>query len=201
MGAVERRRNERLALRNRIVEVTLGIVAQEGWEAVTIRRVASAIDYTPPIVYEHFENKESLLQEIIVEGHKRLYDGFSDAVGRKGDARKALKAVSLAHWRFAMDNDRLYRLMFDALHPLPNEIIFAIGRKIEDLFLELTSDKMHAKELMFNWACVVNGYTLSILKHSRPPDLTRRSPDQLFERAIDRFLGSISQRNPPPSAR
>ena len=191
MGAVERRRRERLALRNRIVEVTLGIVAKEGWDAVTIRRVASAIDYTPPIVYEHFENKASLLQEIIVEGHKRLYDGFSEAVARKGDARKALKAVSLAHWRFALDNDRLYRLMFDAQRPLPDETIFSIGRKIEDLFVELTSDRTLAKELMFNWMCLVLGYTLSILKHGVPPDLGRTTTDRIFERAIERFLASV----------
>jgi len=32
---------------------------------VTIRKIADSIEYTPPIVYEHFENKEDLFKAVI----------------------------------------------------------------------------------------------------------------------------------------
>jgi len=192
MGADERRRKERLALRNRIIKATLRIVADEGWDAVTIRRVATAIEYTPPIVYEHFENKENLLQEIIVEGHKRLYKTFATATGKNNDPKKALVSVSMAHWNFAFENENLYRLMFDSRRPLPSETIFSIGQKIEDLFLKLACDALLARELMFNWMCLVQGYTFGVLKNGIPPDLSPNPPERLFEQAIGRFLGSIS---------
>jgi len=191
MGADERRRRERLTLRNRIIRATLRIIADEGWEAVTIRRVATAIEYTPPIVYEHFENKEDLLQEIIVEGHKRLYKTFSKATDQDNDAKTALMSVSMAHWRFAFENEKLYRLMFDSRRPLPSETIFSIGRKIEGLFLDLARDDQLARELMFNWMCLVQGYTFGVLKYGIPPELSPNPPEVLFEQAIERFLGSI----------
>jgi len=191
MGADERRRRERLTLRNRIIRATLRIIADEGWDAVTIRRVATAIEYTPPIVYEHFENKEDLLQEIIVEGHKRLYKTFANTTDKDNDAKTALMSVSLAHWRFAFENEKLYRLMFDSRRPLPSETIFSIGRKIEGLFLELARDDQLARELMFNWMCLVQGYTFCVLKYGFPPELSPNPPETLFEQAIERFLESI----------
>lgn len=191
MGAVERRRGERLALRNRIIKATLRIIADEGWDAVTIRRVATSIEYTQPIVYEHFENKENLQEQIIIEGHKRLYKTFAPAIDQERDAKAALMSVSLAHWRFAFENRNLYRLMFDSLRPIPNETITSIGQKIEGLFLELASDDLLARELMFNWMCLVQGYTFGVMKFSIPPELSPNPPDVLFQQAIGRFLGSI----------
>ena len=63
MGHIERRQKEKEEMRKRIMDTTLKIAVSEGWDAVTIRKIANAIEYTPPIVYEHFKNKEDLFDD------------------------------------------------------------------------------------------------------------------------------------------
>ncbi|MDR1416635.1 MAG: TetR/AcrR family transcriptional regulator, partial [Prevotellaceae bacterium] len=76
MGHIERRQKEREATRKSIMDTALNIAIAEGWNAVTIRRIADTIEYTPPIVYEHFKNKEDLFDELKLMGHRRLHDGY-----------------------------------------------------------------------------------------------------------------------------
>jgi AcrR family transcriptional regulator len=45
----------------------------EGWQAVTIRRISEAIEYTTSFVYSHFENKDALLNEIMTNGFNQMY--------------------------------------------------------------------------------------------------------------------------------
>src|SRR5215831_17182373 len=62
MGFKERRDRERTEMRQAILHAASEIAAQEGWHAVTIRRVAERIEYSPPTIYEYFESKEALLE-------------------------------------------------------------------------------------------------------------------------------------------
>ena len=64
MGIKERRDRERQELKQAILEAAREIAAREGWQAVTIRKVADRIEYSPPTIYEHFANKEAILIEL-----------------------------------------------------------------------------------------------------------------------------------------
>jgi AcrR family transcriptional regulator len=94
-----RRERERMAVRRRLLEAAQGIAAEEGWPAVTIRRIADRLEYASPILYQHFSSKESLLLELVNVG-------FQDVAGRLravGDVppEDALEALALAYWDFA----------------------------------------------------------------------------------------------------
>ncbi|MEL6653646.1 MAG: helix-turn-helix domain-containing protein [Bacteroidota bacterium] len=54
--------------REAIMEAALEIAREESWEKVTIRKIADRILYTPPIVYEHFKNKDDLLKQLVERG-------------------------------------------------------------------------------------------------------------------------------------
>jgi AcrR family transcriptional regulator len=68
MGIRERKDREKKELRKRIMEATAEILIKEGYERTTIRKVASAIEYSPRTVYLYFKDKDALLMEIIEEG-------------------------------------------------------------------------------------------------------------------------------------
>jgi AcrR family transcriptional regulator len=36
----------------------------EGWASLSMRKIADAIEYSAPVVYDYFENKEAILYEI-----------------------------------------------------------------------------------------------------------------------------------------
>ncbi len=60
MSSIERKIRQKENLREGILQAAKKIAVNEGWQAVTIRKIADEIEYTPPIVYEHFANKEAV---------------------------------------------------------------------------------------------------------------------------------------------
>jgi AcrR family transcriptional regulator len=63
-GAKPRRRTEPITV-DRVIEVALGIVAAEGFEALTMRRLATALDTGPASLYAHVVNKADLDELLI----------------------------------------------------------------------------------------------------------------------------------------
>ncbi|OPX11308.1 helix-turn-helix domain-containing protein, partial [Gordonia sp. i37] len=54
MGTQDRRARERAERRDRVVEAARDLAERDGWSAVTTRRLADEIEYTPPVLYQHF---------------------------------------------------------------------------------------------------------------------------------------------------
>ncbi len=88
------------------------VAAEEGWGAVTVRKIAERVGYRAPVVYEYFESKDDLLLEL-------LRRGFADLAGAVRAAREdasapegALYGVARAYLRFAWDSPDLYQVMY-----------------------------------------------------------------------------------------
>ena len=111
MGTKERRDRERQELRQAILIASREIAAREGWQAVSIRKVAERIEYSPPTIYEHFTSKEALLLELMREGFRLLMDRVQagNRAAATPDAR--IMAVARAYWEFAWDYPELYQVM------------------------------------------------------------------------------------------
>ncbi|WP_433760266.1 TetR/AcrR family transcriptional regulator [Nocardia sp. CA-135398] len=52
--------------RERILEVAMGLFAQRGFEACTVRDLAGAVGIKPPGIYSHFRSKEAILSEAML---------------------------------------------------------------------------------------------------------------------------------------
>ena len=68
MGLSERKIKHREEVRASILEAAREVVLKEGWQALSIRKIAEAIDYSVPVIYDHFINKEALLLEFVTQG-------------------------------------------------------------------------------------------------------------------------------------
>lgn len=53
---------------DRIADVALTILTEEGPDAVTMRRVATTVGLTPMATYKHFPNRETLLRTVAESG-------------------------------------------------------------------------------------------------------------------------------------
>jgi AcrR family transcriptional regulator len=67
-------------------------------------------------VYTHFGSKQGLLEQLYLHGFERLEERL-DSVPSRGQAGEELLAFALAYRRFALDNEALYRLMFERAAP------------------------------------------------------------------------------------
>lgn len=72
MGIAERRAREKSELRQEILDASRRIFIEEGFDALTMRRVADAIEYSPTTIYLHFTDKSELVQAICDEGFATL---------------------------------------------------------------------------------------------------------------------------------
>jgi len=95
-----------------ILTAALQIVKEEGWQALSMRKIADVIEYTAPIIYEYFANKEAILQELARQGYKLLFKQVQEAKSNHQSPAKQLEAMWLAYWNFAFAEKEMYQIMF-----------------------------------------------------------------------------------------
>ena len=121
MGSAERKGRERAERESRIVAAARAIAEREGWDAVTIRRLAEEIEYSQPVLYSHFENRDAIVAAVAVEGFRDITIALREAASRAKERRNAVNNVATAYLAFALDHPALYEAMF----VLPTDLRFA----------------------------------------------------------------------------
>jgi len=111
IGIKERRQREKQATRDGILQAAKTIARAEGWGAVTVRKLADAIEYSPPTIYEYFDNKDAVLNELVHDGFTELTQELRQASNQSTVPAEQLLAIGLAYYRFAKDQPELYRIM------------------------------------------------------------------------------------------
>ena len=112
MGITERRQRQKEEVKTSILDTAWQIVDREGWQALSIRKIAEAIEYSVPVIYDHFENKEAILHEFTLRGFRKLNEQLRGAKSRFTDPGRQLEAMAYAYWQFAFENKEFYQLMF-----------------------------------------------------------------------------------------
>jgi AcrR family transcriptional regulator len=110
MPSTTRRARERADLRDRILETAVGVLEAEGIPALTMRRVATDLEYTAPVIYQHFAGKDALLQAIVAHGHRAMAAALEPVLGEPDVDRRMLEAAA-AYVRFAGRHAHLYAVM------------------------------------------------------------------------------------------
>ncbi len=108
----DRRERRRLAQRDAIVNAARSIVRSDGVEALTMRRIAEAIEYSPASLYAHFESREALLGALCGEAMRELRVALEAASEGLRDPRERLIVLGRAYVGFALARPETYRLMF-----------------------------------------------------------------------------------------
>lgn len=111
MSVAERKSRQRAEREHRIINAARTIAAAEGWSAVTIRRLADEIEYSQPVLYSHFENRDAIVAAVAIEGFHELAVTLRQAAdGSTG--RDAIRNAATAYLAFAGEHPTLYEAMF-----------------------------------------------------------------------------------------
>src|SRR5690349_18095228 len=78
MGVKERRERQREDLRTKIMDAARDLFVSEGYDAVSMRKIAEAIEYSPTAIYVHFQDKAALMQELCAHDFQSLAHVFHD---------------------------------------------------------------------------------------------------------------------------
>jgi AcrR family transcriptional regulator len=111
MGIIERRERDRRQVRRKILDAARGLFVAEGYEAVTMRRIAEAIEYSATAIYSHFEDKDTLFRELCREDSVALAQAFQ-AIAAESEPLARLRKIGMAYVDFGVEHPNHYRLMF-----------------------------------------------------------------------------------------
>jgi len=112
MGIADRRLRQKEEIRSSILATGWQLVKEDGWQSLSIRKIAEAIEYSVPVIYDHFENKEAILLQFGKDGFGLLIKKLQQAKKKSTDPAKQLTAIADAYWNFAFKNKEYYQLMF-----------------------------------------------------------------------------------------
>jgi AcrR family transcriptional regulator len=112
MGITDRKQRQKEEVRTSILDTAWEMIVKEGWQSFSIRKVADAIEYSVPVIYSHFENKDAILLEFNRKGFQLLAESLTNAKAGKEKPADQLRAMGRAYWDFAFSNKEYYQLMF-----------------------------------------------------------------------------------------
>jgi AcrR family transcriptional regulator len=115
MGPKERRQRERDDTRTRIMDAARELFVLEGYDGVSMRRIAEKIEYSPTAIYFHFKDKDTLIHELCDADFLTLAEQFRGAAQIE-DPLERIKATGLAYAGFGLTYPNHYRLMFMTPH-------------------------------------------------------------------------------------
>jgi len=121
LSIAERKGRQRAERESRIITAARVIAEREGWDAVTVRRLADEIEYSQPVLYSHFANRDAIVAAVAVQGFQEITVDLRDAASGSTGEQNALENVGMAYLGFARQHPALYEAMFI----LPTDLRFA----------------------------------------------------------------------------
>ena len=101
----------RVALRARILDAARRIVTRDGLRALSMRKLAEAIGYSPASLYSYFESRDAIARALGREGFAQLL-AHLEPLGTIGEPRERLHALAHGYVAFARAHRQAYRLMY-----------------------------------------------------------------------------------------
>ncbi|RMG94989.1 MAG: TetR/AcrR family transcriptional regulator [Deltaproteobacteria bacterium] len=115
-------------LRHRILEATLALGTEHGAEGITMRGLAARLGISTTALYQHFDSKAAILDEIRRTGLSRLAERLRAARDVSDDPAEQVTEMARAYVRFARDNPWLYTVLADEDAPEWKSLLEAEAR-------------------------------------------------------------------------
>lgn len=141
MGILERKEKQKTELRQQILEASMELFVQEGFEKVSIRKIAEKIEYSPTTIYLYFKDKNEILYQLNMIGFGIMAEYNKDLPTIKNPLLR-LHKMGENYIRFGMENPHYYDLMFIQQAPM-------------DALEELMCEEWEAGDRAFDALCTV----------------------------------------------
>src|ERR1700751_2570880 len=119
MGVKERREREKSETRDKILDAARELFVTEGFEGVSMRKVAEKIEYSPTAIYVHFADKQELFHELCRQDFAHLQEVMKGAEMPE-DPIERLQQIGRSYIEFGVRFPNHYAFMFMTPHP-PHE--------------------------------------------------------------------------------
>jgi AcrR family transcriptional regulator len=114
VGVKERQEREREAVSRAILDAARDLFVAEGYQNVSIRKIADRIEYSPAAIYSYFPSKDDIFFALAEEGFHLLFESHCPDE-TPGAEREPIDGVRAAFWhfyQFSRKHPEYFALMF-----------------------------------------------------------------------------------------
>lgn len=204
MGITERRQREKENLRQVILDGARELFAKDGYENVTMRKIAEKVEYTPGTIYLYFRDKAELLNTICDETFTRLSQQLQELIEqRHQDPLTTLRQGLRTYIYFGLAHPSDYILTFIMAGKSQLQVEFdpaSAGPQCFDKLRQVVIQCVAANLLLNNdaetlsqtlWAGI-HGITSLLIMHTCFPFVER---DKLIEQMLDMLMNGVTKRS------
>ena len=109
MGIKERRLSEREQIKKKIFDAASDIIIAEGFEKLSIRKIAERIEYSPGVIYNYFKDKNEIVGLIITENIQRISESILSLELQKKEPKAALELGLIKFATALLENHQQYK--------------------------------------------------------------------------------------------
>ena len=115
MGIKERQERDREAVSRAILDAARELFVTEGYQNVSIRKIAERIEYSPAAIYGYFPCKDDIFFALAEEGFRLLGDPEAAGAAEHLESLEPLDRLREIFWRvyeFGLEHPQYFSLMF-----------------------------------------------------------------------------------------
>lgn len=199
MGSKQRREREKEELRQEILDAARDLFITEGYENVSMRRIAEKIEYSPTTIYLYFKDKADLLFNICEQTFTKLAEKSESILKEDIDPVEKLKKIGRGYIEYGLRNPNQYRVTFMAPHEnvQREEYGDSMGKRAFALLREGFQEciaKGRFREIdpeagsQVLW-CMIHGVASLLITHTKFPWVGKsRLMDTLFDTMLEGFI-------------
>ncbi|MER5638062.1 TetR/AcrR family transcriptional regulator [Kitasatospora sp. NPDC002227] len=188
MSVQERKQRERADRERLIVATARELAEQQGWDAVTTRRLAERIEYSQPVLYSHFSGKREIIGAVALEGAAEMAVALRAATSAATGPRARVTALARAYLDYAERNPAVYDAMFQldgglafAQEETPEPLKDAFAALLESL-AEVAGAGVDPGLFTETFWAALHGLATLTRARRLPPEDTERRVDLLVTR-------------------
>lgn len=114
--------------RSQILREAITVFARNGFHSTSMNDVAEAAGVTKPVLYQHFESKQSLYLALLDESGASLHRAIDDAVSQTDSGKRQTEVGFKAYFRWVHEQHDAFLLLFGSRANRDEESTAAIRR-------------------------------------------------------------------------
>ena len=199
MGTKERRAREKEQLRRQILSAARELFVNEGYENVSMRKIADKIEYSPTTIYLYFKDKADLLDSVCKETLLSLLNTLELLKRDKIDPVEVLRKSGKAYVEFGLKYPQDYKLTFVVRPQFQKGLGLqegSVGERVFDYLRAMVSECIRQERFrqvdveitgQALWSAV-HGVTLLLIDF---PDFPWTDKDKLIDTVIQTMIKGL----------
>ncbi|MGB4342778.1 MAG: TetR/AcrR family transcriptional regulator [Moraxellaceae bacterium] len=194
MGRPKQPDVERQKKIDNIIKIAQSLFANDGYQAVSMRKIAEMAGMGTMTLYKYFPNKNAILHYIWADFFDELFEQVRADISKKNDAKSKLRQMCITYLEYWIEHKDRFRIVFlneDRASSsdeffinhanIKEEILLVVGPLVKDLLKSVDGASMMV--FLESLMCFVNGIALNVITISEYPWSNH-------EKYIDVFLDS-----------